>query len=208
MKFYIVSPPNYNENFSAENFDKITDLLPVEYFQFRPKFSKLFDRKKFIRKFHNTFSKICSKKHIKLIINDDFEIASDFFFDGIHLGQTDRSCLEAKKKFGKDFIVGISCSNSYDLYKIAKNDGANYIAFGPTFKSKNKGKEKINLSQFYQIRNKIKLPFVFIGGINHNNIESLKSFKPNNVAIIDSLWNFKQGPIQSALKFKESLEAK
>ena len=131
-----------------------------------------------------------------------------FFFDGIHLGQTDRSCLEAKKKFGKDFIVGISCSNSYDLYKIAKNDGANYIAFGPTFRSKNKEKEKINLSQFYKIKNKIKLPFVFIGGINHNNIESLKSFKPNNVAIIDSLWNFKQGPIQSALKFKESLEAK
>ena len=58
------------------------------------------------------------------------------------------------------------------------------------------------------IKNKIKLPFVFIGGINHNNIESLKSFKPNNVAIIDSLWNFKHGPIQSALKFKESLEAK
>ena len=115
--------------------------------------------------------------------------------------------MEAKKKFGLDFIVGISCSNSYDLYKIAKNDGANYIAFGPAFKSKNKEKKKINLSQFNKIKNKIKLPFVFIGGINHNNIESLKGFKPNNVAIIDSLWNFKQGPIQSALKFKGSLEA-
>ena len=45
MKFYIISPPDYNENFNAENFDKITDLIPVEYFQFRPKFSKLFDRK-------------------------------------------------------------------------------------------------------------------------------------------------------------------
>ena len=45
MKFYIISPPDYNENFSAENFDKITDLIPVEYFQFRPKFSKLFERK-------------------------------------------------------------------------------------------------------------------------------------------------------------------
>ena len=42
MKFYIISPPGYNENFSAENFDKVTDLISVEYFQFRPKFSKLF----------------------------------------------------------------------------------------------------------------------------------------------------------------------
>ena len=82
MKFYIISPPDYNENFSAENFDKITDLIPVEYFQFRPKFSKLFERKKFIKKFHNSFSKICKNKNIKLIINNDFEIAKDFFLMG------------------------------------------------------------------------------------------------------------------------------
>ena len=208
MKFYIISPPDYNVNFNAENFDKITDIIPVEYFQFRPKFMKLFERKKFIKKFHNSFSKICSKKNIKLIINNDFEIATDFFFDGIHLGQDDKTCIEAKKKFGLDFIVGISCSNSYDLYKIAKINGANYVAFGPTFKSKNKEKTKINLSQFFKIKNKIKLPFVFIGGINQNNVKNLIRFKPNNVAIINSLWNFKRGPVQSALKFKESLGVK
>ena len=36
--------------------------------------------------------------------------------------------------------------------------------------------------------------------------KELIRFKPNNIAIIDSLWNFKQGPVQSALKFKENLE--
>ena len=162
MKFYIISPPDYNENFSAENFDKITDLIPVEYFQFRPKFSKLFDRKKFVRKFHNSFNKICSKKHIKLIINNDFEIASEFFFDGIHLGQSDKSCLEAKKKFGLDFIVGISCSNSYDLYKIAKNEGANYIAFGPAFKSKNKEKKKLIFRNFIKFKIKLSYPLFLL----------------------------------------------
>ena len=62
MKFYIVSPPSYNKNFSAENFDKVTDLISVEYFQFRPKFSKLFERKKFIKKFYNSFSKFVGIK--------------------------------------------------------------------------------------------------------------------------------------------------
>ncbi len=207
MKFYLISPPDYNENFNAKNFDEITDLIPVEYFQFRPKFAKLLERKKFVKKFYNSFSEICKNKNIKLIINNDFEIASDFFFDGIHLGQDDKSCVEAKKKFGPGFIVGVSCSNSYHLYKVAKKDGANYIAFGPTFESKNKEKKKMNLSQFGKIKNKIELPFVFIGGINHFNIKKLISFKPNNVAIINSLWNFKRGPIESALKFRENLEA-
>ena len=207
MKFYIISPPGYNENFSAENFDKVTDLISIEYFQFRPKFSKLFERKKFIKKFYNSFSKICRNKNIKLIINNDFEIATDFFFDGIHLGQNDKSCIDAKEKFGRDFIVGISCSNSYYLYQVAKKDKADYVAFGPTFKSKTKEKETISLLEFNKIKKKIKLPYVFIGGINHSNIKKLISFKPNNIAIIDSLWNFKKGPVQSALKFKENLEA-
>ena len=69
------------------------------------------------------------------------KLLHDFFFDGIHLGQNDKSCRKAKEKFGRDFIVGISCSNSYNLYKIAKKDKADYIAFGPTFKSKTKKKK-------------------------------------------------------------------
>ena len=115
--------------------------------------------------------------------------------------------IDAKEKFGRDFIVGISCSNSYYLYQVAKKDKADYVAFGPTFKSKTKEKETISLLEFNKIKKKIKLPYVFIGGINHSNIKNLISFKPNNIAIIDSLWNFKQGPVQSALKFKENLEA-
>ena len=42
------------------------------------------------------------------------------------------------------------------------------------FKLKIKEKN-INLSHFFKIKNKIELPFVFIGGINHGNIKSLKN---------------------------------
>ena len=31
-----------------------------------------------------------------MIINNDFEIAEKFIFDGIHLGQKDKKCSEAK----------------------------------------------------------------------------------------------------------------
>ena len=58
----------------------------------------------------------------------------------IHLGQNDKSCKAAKEKFGKEFIVGVSCSNSENLYKKAKSDGADYVAFGPAFRFKNQKK--------------------------------------------------------------------
>ena len=53
-----------------------------------------------------------------MIINNDFEIAKKFIFDGIHLGQKDKKCKEAKIQFGSEFIVGVSCSNSYSLYYV------------------------------------------------------------------------------------------
>ena len=101
MKIYLISPPKQTASFTAEMFDKITDIIPVQYFQFRPKFKLISDRLNFVRKYYVSFSEICKKKKIKLIINDDFEIAEEFFFDGIHLGQNDKSCLAAKKKIWK-----------------------------------------------------------------------------------------------------------
>ena len=162
----------------------------------------------FVNKHFKPFSEICKKKKINFIINDDFEIAEKFCFDGIHLGQNDKSCLDAKKKFGKKFLVGVTCSNSQEYYDRAKEEGADYVAFGPSFKtsSKKKKKEVIDLNTLKSFLFKIKLPFVLIGGINHKNIKILFNFKPNYVAIIDSLWNFKDGPVESANQFKKILK--
>ena len=78
MKIYLISPPKQTASFTAEMFDKITDIIPVQYFQFRPKFKLLSDRLNFVRKYYVSFSRFVKKK-IKLIINDDFEIAEEFF---------------------------------------------------------------------------------------------------------------------------------
>ena len=64
MKIYLISPPKQTASFIAENkFDKITDIIPVEYFQFRPKFKLLSDRLNFVRKYYVSFSEICKKEN-------------------------------------------------------------------------------------------------------------------------------------------------
>ena len=62
MKFYVISPPNYLPSFNASNFDKVSDLVEIDYFQFRPKFKKLKDRIDFISKYYEKISQICKKK--------------------------------------------------------------------------------------------------------------------------------------------------
>ena len=205
MNFYIISPPKENINFTPRNFNIVSDILKVDYFQFRPKFKRLKDRLNFVKKYFNDFKEICKKKKIKIIINNDFEIAEKFLFDGIHLGQNDKLCEEAKKLFGINFQVGVSCNNSIEMYKKAKDQGANYVAFGPMYKSKTKNKRKISKKDILKIRENIKLPLTLIGGINHSNFMNLRNINPSNIAIINSIWDFKNGPSKSAALFKKKI---
>ena len=205
MKFYLISPPKISKNFNHEIFDKVTDIISVNFFQFRPKYKSLSERSNFVSNYYKEISKICKKKKIKMIINNDFEIAEKFIFDGIHLGQTDRKCKEAKINFGSEFIVGVSCSNSYNLYIEAKKQKADYVAFGPVFKTLSKNKKTINFNEAVFILKKLRLPFTLIGGINHTNFMELCKYGPLNIAMINSIWNYERGPVKSALFFKKIL---
>ena len=205
MKFYLISPPKINKNFNHEIFDKVTDIIPVNFFQFRPKYKSLSERFNFVLHHYKEISRICKKKNIKMIINNDFEIAEKFIFDGIHLGQKDKKCKEAKINFGSEFIVGVSCSNSYSLYIEAKNQKADYVAFGPVFKTNSKKKKKINFDKAVFVLKKLRLPFTLIGGINHTNFMELVKYKPSNLAMISSIWDYKKGPVKSASVFKKIL---
>ena len=208
MKFYLISPPKINKNFNYEIFDKVTDIISVNFFQFRPKYKSLSERFNYVSNHYKEISKICKKKKIKMIINNDFEIAEKFIFDGIHLGQKDKKCKEAKINFGSEFIVGVSCSNSYNMYIEAKNQKADYVAFGPVFKTLSKKKEKINFDKAVFVLRKLRLPFTLIGGINHNNFMELVKYKPLNLAMINSIWDYERGPVKSALVFKKILNEK
>ncbi len=205
MNFYVISPPNENNNFNPTNLDSISDIIKIDFFQFRPKSQSIEKRKNFVKKYFQEIKQICEKKKIKLIINNDFEIAKKFDFDGIHLGQKDKKCSDARKVFGKKFCIGVSCGDSTKLSNIAKKEGASYVAFGPIFKSPSKKKKKIILEELIKKKNEISLPFTLIGGINHKNLLDLEKIRPNHIAIISSLWDFDKGPIESAKLFKKKL---
>ena len=59
--------------------------------------------------------------------------------------------MDAKKKFGKNFIVGISCSDSIDYYKKAEENGADYVAFGPMYETMSKLKKVVKTKKINQL---------------------------------------------------------
>ena len=64
MDIYLISPPEETNYFNAEVFDKITDIIPIKFFQFRPKSKSLEERFDFVNKHFKPFSEICKKKKL------------------------------------------------------------------------------------------------------------------------------------------------
>lgn len=205
MKFYLISPPFEQKNFNKDIFDKITDIINVTHFQIRPKYEKKEQNRLFAEKSLINYKKLCQKKKITFLLNDDVYLCKKLGYDGVHLGQKDMCCKQAREILGNDSVVGISCKNKISLAKKAKDEGADYVAFGPVYSSRTKteANETLDIDIITSNKDEMSLPFTLIGGINHENIFKILRTGAMNFSVIDSIWNFREGPIKSALYFKK-----
>ena len=146
---------------------------------------------------------MCKRYKVKYIINDDPLLAKEINADGCHLGQTDMSILEVKKKL-KDKIVGITCHNSINLVKKAIKNQPSYIALGAFYSSKTKKvKFKANIQILKIVKTMTKIPIVVVGGIKSNNYKKLLLNKANFLAISGYIWNNKKlKPVEAINKLK------
>ena len=183
---YLISPNKIKKSF-YNNLNVVLSSNLISFFQLRLKQYSLIERKEIGIK----IKKICKKYKVKLIVNDDPNLAKEISADGCHLGQSDMNIKRARKILRKK-IIGITCHNSKKLIKQAVKDGANYIAIGAFFKSKTK---KINYiakpSLISWAKRFTKLPVVIIGGITNKNFRKLLLHKPDFLAISGGIWDKK-----------------
>lgn len=131
--------------------------------------------------------KITDKYNVPLIINDRIDIALAIDASGVHLGQSDIPCSIARKILPKGKIIGVSAHNLKEAEKALK-DGSDYLGCGAVFNTSTK-KDVTTLSYegLKEITDNIEIPVVAIGGINENNIITLKGSGINGVAVVSSI---------------------
>ena len=195
---YLISP-NKIHNDLYDKLKKVLSKKNVNFFQLRLKKIKKINLLEII----NKIKKITSKHKVKLIINDNFNLASKINVDGCHLGQLDGSFKIARKKL-KNKILGITCHNSKTLAKTAIKNKVDYIAFGSFFKSKLKPKaKKANINILNWAKKNISKPIIVIGGINNLNYKKLINAGAKYIAISSYIWdNPKLKPEIAIRKFK------
>ncbi|MDC0197659.1 thiamine phosphate synthase [Candidatus Thioglobus sp.] len=134
---------------------------------------------------------LCIEYNTLFIVNDDVNLCKKVGAHGIHIGQGDINVRSAREILGDKYIIGVTCHNSLELALEAERSGADYIALGAIFKSKNKSESiHCSLSQVTEIKKNISIPIVGIGGVNLENQYSLYQAGCSSVAMIDGL--FKQ----------------
>jgi thiamine-phosphate pyrophosphorylase len=120
------------------------------------------------------------------IVNDHADIALAVDADGVHLGQDDLPLREARKILGEK-IIGISTHSAAEALDAAAG-GADYIGFGPLFRTKTKeAGEPRGLEMLRQIRGEVRVPIVAIGGISSKDIKPLFAAGADAVAVASAI---------------------
>ena len=132
---------------------------------------------------------ITDKHHIPLIINDDVSICEEIDADGVHLGQSDGSVTDARKRLGDGKIIGVS-ANTLPLARKAVDEGADYLGTGAMFVTSTKLDAKsTKLETLKAICNEVPIPVVAIGGIGQTNAHQLMGAKVAGIAVVSALYS-------------------
>ena len=197
---YLISPQRIRGAKFYKELDKVLKTNKIKYFQLRLKNVSSSNFLKISKK----VKKIVKKNNVKFLINDKPSLAKKINADGCHIGQKDMNFIDARKILGGKKIIGMTCHNSKKLALKAKNNGANYVAFGSFFKSSTKKTAfKANSGILRWAQKKINIPTVAIGGINSSNYKKILSNGADYIACSNYIWNNKKlDPVSAINKFR------
>ena len=130
---------------------------------------------------------ICKNYGVLFIINDRLDIAQVVGADGVHLGQSDMPIEKAREILKDKFLIGATARNVEEA-KRAELLGADYIGSGAIFGTNTKDNaKKLEMEELKKIVASVKIPVFAIGGINIDNVSSLKNIGLQGICAVSGI---------------------
>ena len=124
----------------------------------------------------------------------------------MHVGQSDASCKDARKRMGPDRIVGVTCHDSRHLAMEASEAGADYVAFGAFFDTATKDASTRAEPELLTIwQETMQTPCVAIGGITVEQAPALAKAGADFIAVSAGVWAHPEGPKSAVAAFNAAL---
>ncbi len=132
--------------------------------------------------------KIAEKYQVPFVINDDIYAAKEIDADGVHIGQSDMSCQQARELLGPEKIIGLSAGNLEEAVT-AEKMGADYIGVGAVFHTDTKeNTTAVTFDELREITQTVTIPVVAIGGIKKDNLMQLKGTGIDGISVISAIF--------------------
>lgn len=122
------------------------------------------------------------------LVNDRVEVALAVGADGVHLGQEDLHYREARRLLGEKKIIGITVNTPEQALEAARL-GADYLGVSPIFATRTKpdAGEPAGLHLLREIRRRVRLPLIAIGGITLDNAPAVIEAGADGVCAISAV---------------------
>ncbi len=130
---------------------------------------------------------LCAEYGVPFVIDDDVELAVKCGADGVHVGQSDMACVEARRALGSAKVVGVSAQTVEQAVQ-AEKDGADYLGVGAVFPTGSKDDaDDVSHDTVKAICEAVNIPVIAIGGISKNNVGQLAGLGLDGVAVISAI---------------------
>lgn len=131
---------------------------------------------------------LCEEAGAFFVIDDDVEAARLSGAHGVHVGQNDAACADARAALGPYAIVGVS-AQTVEQALAAQAAGADYLGVGAVFPTDTKADAcEVPRDELEAICRAVDIPVVAIGGIKAANMNELAGTGIDGVAVVSAIF--------------------
>ncbi len=135
-----------------------------------------------------TILPICREARVPFLIDDDVEAARLVGADGVHVGQSDTACAEARRILGPDAIVGVS-AQTVEQAVAAEQAGADYLGVGALIPTPTKPDAvDVTPEELARICRAVRIPVVGIGGLHLSTVDILDGTGAAGAAVVSAIF--------------------
>lgn len=139
------------------------------------------------------------KAGIPFIVNNHVDLALELEADGLHIGQKDTPVAEARRRLGRNRILGLSVSNESQMRAVDPSL-VNYVGCGPVFPtvSKHNAPPALGVEEWARLAALSPVPVVAIGGLDAERAKAIRATgQAAGVAVVSAICS-SEHPLQAA----------
>ena len=139
-----------------------------------------------IRQLAGEILPLCRAAGVPFVLDDEVDLALEVGADGVHVGQEDMACAEARAKLGPDKIVGVSAQTVEEALA-AEAAGADYLGMGALYPTPTKPDAvDVTFEELRRICDAVSIPVVGIGGLHAGTVAPLAGTGVAGAAVVSA----------------------